>query len=229
MMNMHLLNRLSDVKIFQATDVEILKEIMLASKTILRHYEKDQLMLLRGDPVDYLMIIINGRLLAHINSMKGKMLRIETLHASQPVASGILFAKDNRLPVSLLAEEATDVLFIPKDTVLELCRASRSFMLNCFRDMGDKISILAEKIRLYQFNTIKQKIAGYLLGLSGPRNIQTVKLVYSKEVLAEIMGVTRPALSREFSNLSSDGLIDIEGKSVRILDKTGLENILLSD
>ena len=180
----------------------------------------------RGDPVDDLIVVIAGRLLAHINSFGGKMLRIEVLKAPDPVASAIVFASDNRLPVSLLAETDVDLLFIPREDVLTLCSKSREFTANYLRDMGDKVSILAEKIRLYQFSTIRQKIAGYILGLAGPRELNSVKLVYSKEILAEIMGVTRPALSREFSNLINEGLIKSSGKNVTIEDRQGLKDLL---
>ena len=228
-MNEYIIQKLLDSDLFSGFKHDKLFKILLSSNSVLRHFEKDRLIMLRGDHVEDLIIIIEGRILAHINSLKGKMLRIEILKAPQAVASGILFATDTRLPVSLLAETDVDLLFISKETVFTLCQQNREFMNKYFTDMGDKISLLAEKIRLFQFNTIRQKIAGYLLGLSGPRGLDTIKLIYSKEVLAEIMGVTRPSLSREFSNLAAEGLIGIEGKNIKLLERESLEDILYQE
>ena len=228
-MNDKILKKLHSADMFRHIEPEMLQKILSSSRTVLRHYEKGRTVMLRGDAVCGLIMLLEGRLIAHINSLKGKMLRIEVLKAPAPVASGILYAEDNRLPVSLLAETNADLLIIPADTVITLCQKSRDFMQSYFTDMGTKISILAEKIRLYQFNTIRQKIAGYLLGLSGPRQLDSVKLVYSKEILAEMMGVTRPALSREFSHLAEEGIIETNGKKIRIADRRVLEDIIFED
>ena len=121
------------------------------------------------------------------------------------------------------------VVFIPEADVLQLCARDSNFMKNYFTDMGNKISILAEKIRMFQFKTLRQKIAGYILGLSGDAKLRSVKLVYSKEVLSEIMGVARPSLSRELSNLSSLDIIEVAGKTINILNREALVEIISSE
>ena len=225
-MNEKTLLQLLNINLFRDFDKDELLRILSAYRTPLRVYPRERLVMLRGDPVDTLLIILKGRLQAQIQGTAGKTLRIEDLNTGQLIASGIPFSNDNRLPVSLYTETDVEILSIPKAAVLELCQKSSAFMQYYFTDMGDKISILAEKIRLYQFNTIRQKIAGYLLGLTHARCLSSVKLLHSKEVLAEMMGVTRPSLSREFSNLVADGIIEVKGKIIRILDRSALEYLL---
>lgn len=225
-MNEKTLQQLLKIELFKEFKQQDLKILLSRYRTPLQIHPVEHLVMLRGDPLDSLLILMNGRLQAQIHGLGGKTLRVEVLKAGQAIASGILFSNDNRLPVSLYAETDVEILSIPKAAVLELCQKSSVFMQHYFTDMGDKISILAEKIRLYQFNTIRQKIAGYLLGLTHARNLNSVKLLHSKEVLAEVMGVTRPSLSREFSNLAVDGIIEVNGKVIRILDRPALESLL---
>lgn len=228
-MNSQTIKKLLRSDLFKGFKLDELEKILFRYRVSLKVYPAEHLVMLKGDSVDSLLMIMEGRLQAQIQGLNGKTLRVEVLRAVQPIASGILFSNDNRLPVSLFSETDVEVLSIPKNAVLELCRLSKDFMLGYFTDMGDKISILAEKIRLYQFNTIRQKIAGYLLGLTTSRNLTTVKLLHSKEVLAEVMGVTRPSLSREFSKMVNDGIIDVKGKFITIIDKTALEGLLIDD
>lgn len=225
-MNTSTIKKLLSCDLFSDFSLTELEAQLAPYRVSLKVYPAEHLIMLKGDVIDSLLIVLSGRLQAQIQGLNGKTLRVEVLKDFQPVASGILFSHDNRLPVSLYSETDIELLSIPKSAVLELCKSSTSFMLNFFTDMGDKISILAEKIRLYQFNTIRQKIAGYLLGLIGARNLVTVKLLHSKEVLAEVMGVTRPSLSREFSRLVREDLIEVSGKTIRIINRPGLEALL---
>ena len=225
-MNEKTVQRLLECRLFRGFKKPELELLLEGAMINHRLYSSDRLVMFRGDSVDSLMILLEGRLQAQIQGVNGKVLRVEVLKPLEPVASGILFAQDNRLPVNLYAETDVELLLIPLDVVLKLCSANQDFLLYFLTDMGDKITVLAEKIRLFQFNTIRQKIAGYLLGLSGRRHINPVKLLYSKEVLSEIMGVTRPSLSREFSNLASEGIIETKGKTVRIIDRGRLEELL---
>ncbi|MDC7227285.1 MAG: Crp/Fnr family transcriptional regulator [Spirochaetales bacterium] len=226
MINAESISKLLESDIFRGVSAASLERFFRKTQTVNRKYPAEKLLMLRGEVVDSLMILVEGRLQAQIQGKGGKLLRIEVLKAPQAVAAGVLFSQDNRLPVNLFSLESSKIIFIPKKAVLELCAAEQVFMLNYFTDMGDKISILAEKIKMYQFNTIRQKISGYIIGLSGAMKLKSVKLVYSKEVLAEIMGVTRPSLSRELSNLSASGIIKVSGKTIDILDRPALESLL---
>lgn len=228
-MNEIIMQQLMKIDLFAGFDRNKLSGLLERYRTSLQVYTADNLVMLRGDDVDSLLIVLNGRLRAQIQGLNGKNLRIEVLHAPTLVASGILFSKDNRLPVSLYAETDVELLSIPKPAVLSLCTESQDFMLAFFTEMGDKISFLAEKIRLYQFSTIRQKIAAYFLGQTGERKLNTIKLVYGREVLAELMSVTRPALSREISTLVHKGLIEVQGRTVDILDRSALEDIVTGD
>ncbi len=226
MINNQVFEKLTKSELFNGVLHNVISDYLEKKRFKVRCYPAGKLIMLRGEVIDSLMLLIEGRLQAQIQGGGGKTLRIEVLKAPQAVAAGVLFSQDNRLPVSLCSLVDVSIVFIPKNDVFMLCSQDSRFMQNYFTDMGDKISILAEKIRLYQFNTIKQKLAGYILGLSGDMKLRTVKLVYSKEVLSEIMGVARPSLSREFSNLVSYGYIETSGKTIRIINRNAMEEIL---
>ncbi len=192
-------------------------------------YDNNSIIQLRGDLVEDLRIIMSGKLSAEIHGSGGKNLLVETLCPSSAIASGILFSEDNRLPVTLVAKSDVEIICIGKKEVIGLCQSSTVFMQNFLTDMGSRISFLAEKIRLLQFSTIRQKICGYILGLSGEREKELVTLGYNREKLAELMSVARPSLSREFSNLVSMGFISVVGREVSILDRKAIEEVMAED
>lgn len=192
----------------------------------IKNYHAGGIIRFQGDEYDHLCIIVSGEVDAHIRHGNGKTIKIESLKAPDPLAAGILFADNNYLPVTVTAKTDASLLNISRETVLYLCRQYRSFLLAYMKDMGNKIVFLAEKIKHFQFNTIRQKIASYLLEQRSRQRLDSVTLSYTKETLAEIFGVTRPALSRVFGELAEDGIIQPEGKLIHLLKPDLLAGIL---
>jgi CRP-like cAMP-binding protein len=81
---------------------------------------------------------------------------------------------------------------------------------------------LAQKIRFLQFNTIRKKIAEYLLGQMQIQKTRSLVLPHSREMMAELFGVSRPSLSRVFSELCQHGVLKSEGKHCTVLEPARL-------
>jgi CRP-like cAMP-binding protein len=110
--------------------------------------------------------------------------------------------------------------------VLRMMQASERFLLNYLQDSGLRLTVLAEKLRLIQFSTIREKIASYLLDLADKQFTDSPSVSVSREALAEIFGVSRPSLSREFSRMIDEGILSQEGRRIHILHRKELEAIL---
>ncbi len=215
--------------LFQDIEEKELEAVLSRSRLAVKKFHKGALLFFRGDAYTELYIICKGSVSAEIQDLNGKTLKIETLKAPDLIAPGILFASDNHLPVSITAQSDLEVLVIPKQTLLTICSTYRNVLLNLLRDSGDKIVILSEKLRLVQFSTIRQKIAVYLLDQANRQGSDIVTLRYTKETLAEIFGVTRPSLSRVFSELYREEILVQNGREVTILDRENLESCIEAD
>jgi len=197
----------------------LFEEVPYTNKT----FGKGSLVMIRGDEYDSLRILLKGEVSAEIQDFNGKTIKIENLKAPDAMATGILFADDNTLPVTLVAQSEIRLISIPKSSIISIAQRNKHFLLNYFNDSGNKVVFLAEKIRLFKFKSLRQKFTGYILSLSGKQNSETVKLPYTREKLAELFGVARPSLSRVCSEMSDEGLVKLEGKTVTILDKRELK------
>lgn len=199
--------------------LEMFNKVPYSTKT----HNKGSLVMIRGDEYDSLKILLKGEVSAEIQDFNGKTIKIENLKAPDAMATGILFADDNTLPVTLVAQSEVKLISIPKVSIINIAQKNKHFLLNYFSDSGNKVVFLAEKIRLFKFKSLRQKFTGYILSLSGKQNSNTVKLPYTREKLAELFGVARPSLSRTCSEMSDEGLLRLEGKTITILDKEELK------
>jgi len=220
------ISRLIQCKLFSGVDEAELDWLIGQPGCSVKYFHPEAIIAFRGDQYERLLIVLEGSLRAELQDYRGKVLKVESLKRGEAVATAILFAADNLLPVTLTSESESYVCAIPKQTILQFMQRSRRFLENIISDMGDRVSLLADKIFSLQFSTIKQKISAYLLDLSAKQGTDNPEIRVTKEGLAEIFGVTRPALSRCFSEMVQAGLFEQDGKIIFINNRIDLEAIL---
>jgi CRP-like cAMP-binding protein len=213
---------LSEVSLFKDLDILDLDAFFKKYPLRIQQFENDQLVAEQGDLYEELIILIQGRVTASMTAPNGKVVRLETLSGPCAAATAVLFSSQKSLPVTLHANNLCRIVRIPENLIVKLMQTYPSFLRSYLRENGDKLIFLSEKIRLFQFKSLKQKIISHLLMLSDRQGKDDVDMVYSREELAQLMGVARPSLSREFSNLANIGLIEARGKKVLILDRQKL-------
>ena len=194
-----------------------------------KHYAKGTIVFFQGQEYKDLAVILEGEINAEIQDYNGKVLQVETLKAPDPLATAILFSPDNTLPVTAVAKTEVKILLVPKPAILRLCTMSEAFLDKLLLDMGGRLTLLAQKLRFLQFGTIRRKIAGFLLDEMRKQRSATLTIPYTKEILAELFGVTRPAFSRVFAELREKKILRQEGKTVTVLKAQELKDLLAEE
>jgi CRP/FNR family transcriptional regulator, dissimilatory nitrate respiration regulator len=179
-----------------------------------------------GDPLENLMLVAGGILEAKILDMHGKVLKLETLKTGSVIAGPVLFSGDARLPVQLTAESDVVIVMLSKQETLCVLAGYPVVLENFLQEAGDKILFLAEKIRLLRFASIREKLAGHFLEVSRLQGGDEIRLRYSMEELADLFGVTRPALSRCLGGMVEHGLVERLGTGFYRLHRSGLQDLL---
>jgi len=237
---------LAGTSLFAGIDALELEELVGTTASSVREYGRGNLLLSRGDSYDSLWILVEGSVEAEMQGASGRSVRIETIAAPEPIASAILFAPEPILPVTVRATGSVRVVALPRESVLALCQRSRVFLCNYLSDCGSRIAAFSERFRLMQFATLRERLAVWLLarldrasrmqavGASGgggqPRGEPpAITLPSSKEQLAATFGVTRPSLSRGLGELAREGIVAVEGRTVRVLDAAALRRSIGED
>lgn len=218
---------LADTALFEGIEVLALDELIGTVPSSVREYGEGSLMLTAGMRYESLWILVEGSVSAEMQGPSGKVVRIETIAAPEPLASAILFAPEPVLPVSVRARSSVRVVCVPRDSVLSMCQHSRKFLENLLRDSGTRVASLSERFRLLQFASLRVRLAVWLLARAGAED--EVMLPASKERMAETFGVTRPSLSRELAAMARDGLIRMEGRRIAILRRAELAELVAED
>jgi len=210
--------------IFSGLSEEELNVIFSKSHHFTRTFEVGEIAAFSGETVNFLMVVLEGSVKGEMVDFSGKTIKIDDIRAPRALASAFIFGKQNKFPVNVMANEKTKLLYIPKYDFMKMLQADIRILQNFLNVVSSQTQMLASKLKFLSFKTIKGKIAQYLLGLAGPDK-DMIELPLTQHDLAEQFGVARPSLARAMGEMADEGIISVDRKVVRILDRKRLQQV----
>lgn len=189
------------------------------------NFAKNEVIAVAGEPVNNLYILLSGSVKGEMMDYSGKTIKIEDIEAPKPIASAFLFGKENRFPVTVTANNDGKILVIPIPEFLKMLQLNARILQNYLNNISTRAQFLSQKLHFLTFKTIKEKVAHFLLQRAGT-NFHSIELNATQQQLADLFGVTRPSLARIFGEMQKEGLISIDKKTVTLLDKPKLNELL---
>lgn len=187
----------------------------------IKSYIKDEWIISQGEEFTALHILIEGEVKTVMVDEKGDFMHIEDIKAPLPIASGFLFAGNNKSPISVIAKKDAKIISIPKENVFMLMKKHDSFILAILASISNKTQFLSEKVRLTSLRTIKAKTAYYILRESEGESSFQLKM--SKQDIASLFGVSRQALTNVMKQLHEDNIIYMESRKIKIVNRQALK------
>ena len=223
MRNLLQLQKLSLFEHMQDGEIEtLMAQVSFVEKVVRR----GGTILFQGDPYTNLHVLAKGSAFGEMIDISGKSMRIESLHAPEVLAPGVIFSSNDAMPGSVYAQTECRLFILGKEDLRNLCSQSEQFRDNLFRLISDRFVFMSRRMLFLSFTTIKGKVAQYLLTLERGEH-DTVVLPSKMEELAGYFGAARPSVSRVFIELEQKGLIAKQKNRIKILDAQGLRNLLL--
>ena len=194
----------------------------VAEIAIARTYAKKETIFWEGEEGNGFFIIVSGRAKVFKLSADGKEQILHFFETGDHFAEVPAFDGE-RFPASAAALEKTEVLFFPRETFLKLLENNPSLAINLLSIFARYLRRFAKLIDDLSLKAVPGRLAVYLLELSANNDgISEVKLTMTKGQLAARLGTIPETLSRVFSKMSEEGLIAIDGSSIRLLNRNGL-------
>lgn len=215
--------------LFQNLSQEEILNLLEKSDYYIKHYAKGQLIASEMSPCNQIGIVLDGAIEIKKIYTNGKVLTLTHLKVGSTFGEVIVSSDLNIYPANVISTTTSKVFFIDKKHLEELCHINKTFMTNLLSLLSNRVIMLNKKITFLSYQTIRQKVAFYLLQeYKKNKKNNMFSLPVSRKVMAEQLGIPRPSLSREFIKLKEEGFIDYESKAIKILDIQGLEDCLFS-
>lgn len=190
----------------------------------IKTYKKGEVIFSPLDRCQHLSVIMEGRVKLCKYSTDGQEQILSFLGVEDVFGEAIVFEGDHYV-VTVIAEINTKVAMIHRDVLLDLTQRSTHFTLGFFKELTRKIKLLNNKIEVLSLKNNKQKIARYLLGLSKVQRSTDIRLPHSKQKIAFLLGTSREVISRNFSEMESQGYIHQKNRNHIVIHREMLEDL----
>jgi len=205
-----------------------IKAIIEQTNYNLYYYKKNEYVFRADQMGFYIGIIIQGSIQVQKIVISGKVINILSKNKGEVFGGSAIFAPKILPNVNILATESCKILLIPKQSVFDILCKNSIIAYNILSLSANSISLLNQRIELLSFSSIQNKIAFSLLYDMQLCKPDVIHLPFSKKSWAEYLNVSRPSLCRELKRLCSDGVIDIENRTIKITNREKLNLLLMN-
>lgn len=181
---------------------------------------------LQGDRYLTLLIVDSGTVRGEMTNFAGERVIIEEIAAPRAIAPAIIYATENVLPVDVIAVTDVTIIAIRIDDFTQMLQSDTRVLQNFIRSISDRSKFLSDRVRLLRFGTIKSKMAAYLLEQIQKNGSTAFTIPQTHQELADMFGVTRPALSRAIGQLTDEGVIESKKNNYTVINRPKLLSLI---
>ena len=171
-----------------------------------------------GDNSNYVFLIYKGVVKSYKSDEQGKEL-ITALHKDDDLFGFTSFLKNIAYQESATAMENTVVYKLLKQELKTILNKNHAVTLNLIDHLTDNVSIVKDQLLQMAYSSVRKKTAGTILQFAEKiRKSSDDGIRISRSDLASVAGIATETFIRTLSGLKKDGLIDIEGRNIKIID-----------
>jgi CRP/FNR family transcriptional regulator len=220
---MDLATQIAEIPLFKGLPRDQLDK--LTRIAIDKKYRKGQTLFLEGSRATGFYTITAGRIKVFKVSLEGKEQILHIFGKGEFFGEVPMFAGGN-YPAHAETLEASRVLFFPRDSFTELLTREPSLALNMLGILSQRLRRFTQLIEDLSLREVPGRLAAYFLYLSSrQKDSDSFSLDITKAQLASFLGTIPETLSRILSRMIQHQCIQMEGRKIKVIDRSALESL----
>jgi len=216
-----ILEILAEIPLFSGLDREQLTAIRRIS--VDQFYGKGRTVFTEGEEANGFYIVADGKVKIYKVSPEGKEQIFHIYGPGSPFGEVPVFS-EGRFPANAQTILKSHLLFLPRTAFVGLISENPSLSLNMLAVLSKRLRQFTVQIENLSLKEVPGRLASYLIYLSEERDTkEEVTLSISKGQLASLLGTIPETLSRIFAKMTDQGLIEVMGRDIRLVDWDGLK------
>jgi len=190
-----------------------------------KFYNKGRPVFNEGDVVNGFYIVVNGKVKIFKVSHEGKEQIFHIYGSGDPFGEVPVFS-GGKFPATAQPRLKGHLLFLPRGAFVEMIASNPSLSLNMLAVLSLRLRQFTVQIENLSLKEVPGRLASYLVYLADEKDQgDSVTLSISKGQLASLLGTIPETLSRIFAKMTDQGLIEVMGRGIRLVDRVGLEDL----
>lgn len=197
----------------------------LATGTQILHADKGETIVQRGEPCNGFHVVVYGQVKLGFTSPQGVEKVVDILGPKQSFGEGLMFLEK---PYIVSAQALADclLLHVSKSAVFREIDADPQFARRMLAGLSRRLHALVNDVEAYSLRSGTQRVIGFLLQGAAEAQIAEnafdVVLPTNKNIIASRLNLTPEHFSRILHELAAASLIEVEGRTVHVLDNERL-------
>lgn len=216
-LNDEMIEIVSRADIFSSVKVQNLKNVLNGENTFFKTYKNGTVIFSSLCYTCAIGVIVSGS--AQVKNERSSVL-VSQLSQGDVFGCQSLFLGNDAFDNVITAKGQTTVLYILKPAVLTLLQNESGFVLDYIRYLSGRVRFLTQKITGFTCGSAQSRLANFLL--EGFSDYKTFELDMPMSRLAGCLNIARASLYRALCELEENGIIEKNGKVIRLLDRDKL-------
>jgi CRP-like cAMP-binding protein len=184
---------------------------------------RDETVFAKGDPADSLYVVVNGQIKIFLSqSSRAEKVVAMVEHGESFGIAALWLGLPH--PANAIAKSDSHLLLIERATLMNQARHDPLLAECLMADLSHRVMDLMHDMESYTPRSSLRRVSCFLLqhqpeaGIGG----YEILLSTSKRDIAAKLNLTQETLSRMFQLLSKEGVIEVQGRLIRVLDSRKL-------
>ena len=199
-------------QLFSGISVEEVPAMLSCLEAERKDFPKGNFVLRAGDMADSIGLVLAGRVLIVQEDIWGNRNILSKAGPGQTFAAAYACAPGSKLNGSIIAETSVTVMFLNVKRILNMCSSACSYhsrvIRNLLSELAEKNLQFNEKLTHMGQRTTRSKIMSYLSAEAQRNGSYEFDIPFSRQQLADYLGVERSGLSQELGKMKKDGILD---------------------
>jgi CRP/FNR family transcriptional regulator len=201
----------------------------LAAITVRRTFRKGETLFCEGEEATGFYLLVSGSIKLCRMSPDGREKVLHFVKPRETFAEAAFFG-DGKYPAEARALEVGEVLYLPRQGLMELMSNNPNFALNLVVSLSLMLRQFARQIEELSFADVTSRLASFLVRRAAENStsfdgITYIDLGIKKGELASRLGTASETISRTLRKLKEEGIIDVQGNRVVVYQMEKLQKI----
>ena len=203
---------LKECRLFEGIDEQSLLRMLTCLSARVAFFDKKYTVFAEGTRAKYIGIVLSGTVLTVQVDYYGNRSIISSAESGELIAEAFACAGIDEIPVSVIAEEPSEIMLIDCSHILHTCRNACGFhhqlIFNLMKTLALKNISFHQRIEVTSKRTTREKLLAYLAIQSKSAGGGIFEIPFDRQELADYLEVERSGLSAEISKMKKEGIIE---------------------
>jgi DNA-binding response OmpR family regulator len=198
----------------------------LSKNRTVSRYKKKEIVFHVGDTPHYIYFLSKGSVKTFKTHDDGKEF-ITNLYKTGDFFGHVPLFEQRLYFDSALVQEESEIYKIPKEDFLALVYKNKDVASKFIKLLSNQIEEQEKSLLRLAYDTVRKRTANALiqLGKQSTNSSKNIVVRVTREDLASMAGTASETVIRCLSEFKDDGLIEINGREITLLNQKGLQNI----